>query len=108
MSEPSLSASSHEPGSPALVPANDARLVYAAEYLTGRRRHAPDPSVLPPSVASREIADLRRQLGIVLDVAERQAVRLDGIAAICETTLTDETADRQYAVEGIALIAGAP
>ena len=84
----------------------DDRLANARDFLTGVRKHKVTEA--PPSVLVRECAELRRQLGQVLDVADGQAKRLDGIAAICEQTLGDELADRQYALEGIALIAGAP
>ncbi len=49
----------------------DVRITYAAEYLRGARKVKPD--MLPPSVMVREIAELRRQLGIVLDVIDGQA-----------------------------------
>ena len=46
----------------------DMRVVYAQEYLDGARSR-PVPT-LPPSVMARELAETRRQLGIVLHVLD--------------------------------------
>jgi hypothetical protein len=52
----------------------DMRVSIAREYLASVRRHK--VTTLPPSVLVRECAELRRQLGQVLDVIDGQAAAL--------------------------------
>lgn len=60
----------------------DQRVTSAREYLTGIRQHK--VSTLPPSVMLRECAELRRQLGQVLDVIDQAAGMRDALAAVRE------------------------
>jgi hypothetical protein len=46
---------------------NDPRIALAMDYLDGARRRK--VTELPPSVLVRELAETRRQLGLVLDLA---------------------------------------
>ena len=55
----------------------DQRVSRAREYLAGIRQHK--VTTLPPSVLVRECAELRRQLGQVLDAID-QAVELEDLA----------------------------
>jgi hypothetical protein len=52
----------------------DMRAAIARAYLASVRQHR--VTMLPPSVMVRELAETRRQLGIVLDVIEHQAPAL--------------------------------
>jgi hypothetical protein len=68
--------------------------------------------MLPPSVLVRECAELRRQLGQVLDVigqaaSEPEAGKLAGIRAVL-AAFDWEFDDRQLALEHIERIAGGP
>jgi hypothetical protein len=85
----------------------DARVQLAREYLAGVRKHK--VSTLPPSVLVRECAELRRQLGQVLDAIgeDGQAAQLAEIRALLDA-FDWERDDRQYALERIEMIAGAP
>jgi hypothetical protein len=99
----------------------DVRVEHAREYLGYARKVT--VADLPPSPLMRLAAELRRQLGQVLDVVgEREAVdqvlsaaltvgaddagRLAGIRAVLDEVLHDELADREHALEQIELIAG--
>jgi hypothetical protein len=64
----------------------DQRLVSAREFLTGARRRK--VAELPPSLLMREDAELRRQLGQVLDV-------VDGAAGALGLALADAIAYRE-------------
>lgn len=74
----------------------DQRITAAAEVLAGARRRK--GSTLPPSVLVREDAELRRQLGQVLDVIAEagfglaqaeSGVRADGSAALAPADLIE-------------------
>jgi hypothetical protein len=99
----------------------DQRLTAAREYLGYARTVT--VADLPPSPLMRLAAELRRQLGCVLDVVAEQEARdqvfsaaltasgddvsrLAGIRAVLAEVLHDEHADRQYALEEIGRIAG--
>lgn len=75
----------------------DQRVTYAREFLTGARKHK--VAELPPSVLMREDAELRRQLGQVLDVAAELEAEAQGapetaaLAAILEALAVWETRD---------------
>jgi hypothetical protein len=54
----------------------DLRVTNAREYLAGVRQHK--VSALPPSVLLREVAELRRQLGQVLDAIDQAEDEIQG------------------------------
>ncbi|HEY2550099.1 MAG TPA: hypothetical protein VGI64_05940 [Streptosporangiaceae bacterium] len=74
----------------------DDRITQARDYLAGCRKRK--LAELPPSLLLREAAELRRQLGQVLDVL--------GEVRTVLTAFDWETDDRQYALEQIEQIAG--
>ena len=81
----------------------DPRVQLAREYLAAARQHKVD--ILPPSVLVRECAELRRQLGKVLDaIGQAEAVDVAGqlisLATWMDDQLASETASRQYIAEG--------
>jgi hypothetical protein len=87
--------------------AADQRVTYAREYLAGCRQRK--LAELPPSALLREAAELRRELGQILDVVDAQAAELAALAEIREVlaeVLDDELADRQSALEQIERLAG--
>jgi hypothetical protein len=61
----------------------DQRIALAAEYLAEVRQTSVEQ--LPPSVLAREVAELRRQLGAVLDVIYGQDDQDDGTEPYCTT-----------------------
>ena len=63
----------------------DQRVVMAREFLAGARKRK--VAELPPSLLMREDAELRRQLGQVLDV-------IDSAAAVLASALSDAIAHR--------------
>ncbi len=81
----------------------DPRVQLAREYLAGVRQHK--VTTLPPSVLMRECAELRRQLGQVLDTIgqEPEAAKLAEIRAVL-AAFDWEFDDRQLALEHIERI----
>ncbi len=65
----------------------DVRITYAREYLNGARKRS--VSELPPSVLIREVAELRRQLGIVLDLLETRPALDAGTLASLHQVFAD-------------------
>jgi len=79
----------------------DQRVELARRFLAEARRRPVD--TLPPSLLTREVAELRRLLGQVLGVlADRQAEtrQLDAVRAVL-AAFDWEHDDRQYALEEI-------
>ncbi len=68
----------------------DQRPAIARDYLVSVRRH--QVTTLPPSVLVRECAELRRQLGLVLDAIDQAAALTEAQRAIVLAAL-DEAAD---------------
>lgn len=65
----------------------DQRVTMAAEFLAGARKRK--VAELPPSLLIREVAELRRQLGQVLDVAGHAIALDDGQREVLAQALAD-------------------
>lgn len=61
----------------------DTRVEIARDYLAAVRKHK--VTMLPPSILTRECAELRRQLGQVLDAFAKADERDDGTEPYCTT-----------------------
>jgi hypothetical protein len=69
----------------------DMRVAIARDYLASVRQHK--VTHLPPSVLVRECAELRRQLGQVLDVISGQAAALDADETMTVLAALDDASE---------------
>jgi hypothetical protein len=79
----------------------DQRITLARQYLAGARGR--DISQMPPSRLMAELAETRRQLGLVLASAGEQGHQLASVRAVLDG-FDWEFDDRQYALERIERI----